>query len=77
MTEERRQGMTEVLIAIENLKTGLKANNNMTKEIHDVIYKDGLLVKIERNTMFRKFLTWAVGIAIASAGVVLTVIKIF
>ena len=77
MTEERRQGMIEVLIAIENLKTGLKANNNMTKEIHDVIYKDGLLVKVERNTMFRKFLTWAVGIVIGGGGLVLTAITIF
>ncbi len=60
--ETERRSNDRTAVAIERLAGELKSNTTMTKEMHDVIYKNGLFVKVERNTMFRKAICWITGI---------------
>jgi len=34
--------------------------HDMVKDMHDVLYKDGMLVRVAKNTMFRRVITGAI-----------------
>lgn len=57
------------------MKNDLKENTHLTKEIHDVLYKNGLVTKLEVHDSAIKRLWWWLGIASAALiGVFINVI---